>query len=75
MSILYVTIADIRALKLQTTKINGILNILSSRWDYKSSNIIYYFLYNLVYPPYIEGIANYFPYSIMKKPKEANKKN
>ena len=37
------------------------------------NDIIIYLI--LVYPPYIEGIANYFPYSIMKKPKDANKKH
>lgn len=38
MSLFYVTIADNRALKLQQAKINGILNILASKWDFKSSN-------------------------------------
>jgi hypothetical protein len=38
MSIFYVTIADNRALNILTAKVNGILNILASKWDYKSSN-------------------------------------
>ncbi|MCQ2820475.1 MAG: hypothetical protein MJ252_24695 [archaeon] len=59
-SILYATIADYSSLKLQKAKLNSILNILASRWDFDG-----------ITPPYVEAYEKYFPVGVMKKKEKA----
>jgi len=58
-SIFYATVADTTTMKLSPVRINNILNNLASKWVNDNIN-----------PPYIDTIENYFPVSVMKKPKK-----
>ena len=58
-SIFYATVADTTTMKISPVKINNILNNLASKWVNDNIN-----------PPYIDTIENFFPVSVMKKPKK-----